>query len=65
MENKRGFNTAAAYYHSQTPSLAAEYRQKLEKVWTGDSMAKLAEEGDKLVQSGVEMIKKFPEVVNV
>ena len=30
-----------------------------------DSMAKLAEEGDKLVQSGVEMIKKFPEVVNV
>jgi len=29
-----------------------------------DSMAKLAEEGDKLIQSAVEMIKKFPEVVN-
>jgi hypothetical protein len=29
--------TAAAYYHSQTPSLAAEYRHKLEKIW--DNMA--------------------------
>ena len=27
--------TAASYYHSQTPSLAAEYRQKLEKIWNG------------------------------
>ena len=30
-----------------------------------DSLEKLAAEGDKLVQAGVEMIKKFPEVVNV
>ena len=30
-----------------------------------DSLAKLAEEGDKLVQAGADMIKKFPEVVNV
>jgi probable nitrogen fixation protein len=29
-----------------------------------DSMAKMAEEGDKLVQAAVDMIKKFPEVVN-
>ena len=27
--------TAASYYHSQTPSLAAEYRHKLEKIWDG------------------------------
>ena len=26
---------AASYYHSQTPSLAAEYRHKLEKIWQG------------------------------
>jgi len=30
-----------------------------------DSLSKLAEDGDKLVQAGVDMIKKFPEVVNV
>ena len=30
-----------------------------------DSLAKLAEEGEKLVQAGAEMIKKFPEVVNI
>jgi probable nitrogen fixation protein len=29
-----------------------------------DSLAKLVEEGDKLVASGVEMIRKFPEVAN-
>ncbi len=29
-----------------------------------DSMAKMAEEGDKLVQAAAEMINKFPEVVN-
>jgi probable nitrogen fixation protein len=29
-----------------------------------DSLAKLAAEGDKYVQSGVEMIAKFPEVAN-
>ena len=37
--------TAASYYHSQTPSLAAEYRQKLEKIWnggSGDAMTRLA-----------------------
>ena len=36
---------AASYYHSQTPSLAAEYRQKLEKIWsggTGEAMTRLA-----------------------
>jgi len=27
--------TAASYYHSQTPSLAATYRDKLMKVWNG------------------------------
>lgn len=27
--------TAASYYHSQTPSLAATYREKLMKVWSG------------------------------
>ena len=27
--------TAASYYHSQTPSLAAEYRERLMKVWNG------------------------------
>lgn len=27
--------TAASYYHSQTPELAATYRAKLMKVWTG------------------------------
>ena len=32
--------TAASYYHSQTPSLAAEYRHKLEKIWdTGQGAA--------------------------
>jgi hypothetical protein len=37
--------TAASYYHSQTPSLAAEYRQKLEKIWNngdGASVTRLA-----------------------
>ena len=29
-----------------------------------DSMAKMADEGDKLVTAAVDMIKKFPEVVN-
>lgn len=29
-----------------------------------DNMGKLAEEGEKLVQTGVEMIKKYPEVAN-
>ncbi|NNM57776.1 NifX-associated nitrogen fixation protein [Acidocella sp.] len=29
-----------------------------------DNLAKLAEEGDKYVQAGVEMITKFPEVAN-
>lgn len=29
-----------------------------------DSLAKLAEEGDKFVASGVEMIRKFPDVAN-
>ena len=29
-----------------------------------DSFAKLAEEGDKLVQAGAEMINKFPDVAN-
>ena len=35
---------AASYYHSQTPSLAAEYRLKLEKVWNaaGDTATRLA-----------------------
>jgi hypothetical protein len=27
-----------------------------------DNMAKLAEEGDKYVQAGIEMISKFPDV---
>jgi len=31
--------TAASYYHSQTPKLAAEYRDKLMKVWTGPARA--------------------------
>lgn len=31
--------TAASYYHSQTPSLAAVYRDKLMKVWTGSGAA--------------------------
>jgi len=31
--------TAASYYHSQTPKLAAEYRDKLMKVWTGPGRA--------------------------
>ncbi|MDA8231557.1 MAG: transglycosylase SLT domain-containing protein [Magnetospirillum sp.] len=29
--------TAASYYHSQTPKLAAEYRDRLMKVWSGAS----------------------------
>ncbi len=29
-----------------------------------ETLAKLAEEGDKLIASAVEMIKKFPEVAN-
>jgi probable nitrogen fixation protein len=29
-----------------------------------DSLGKLAEEGEKLVNSGVEMIQKFPDVAN-
>ena len=29
-----------------------------------DSLAKLAQEGEKLVAAGVEMIEKFPEVAN-
>ncbi len=28
--------TAASYYHSQTPSLAAAYRERLMKVWNGN-----------------------------
>jgi len=31
--------TAASYYHSQTPSLAAEYRERLMKVWNGSGAA--------------------------
>lgn len=30
---------AASYYHSQTPHLAAAYRQRLLKVWDGDDLA--------------------------
>jgi hypothetical protein len=29
--------TAASYYHSQTPSLAAAYRERLMKVWNGSA----------------------------
>lgn len=29
--------TAASYYHSQTPSLAAAYRERLMKVWNGSN----------------------------
>jgi probable nitrogen fixation protein len=29
-----------------------------------DNLAKLAEEGDKFVKSGIEMIEKFPDVAN-
>jgi hypothetical protein len=32
--------TAASYYHSQTPHLAASYREKLMKVWNGGGSAK-------------------------
>jgi hypothetical protein len=32
--------TAASYYHSQTPSLAAIYREKLMKVWNGGGSSK-------------------------
>jgi hypothetical protein len=32
--------TAASYYHSQTPHLAAVYRDKLMKVWNGGGSAK-------------------------
>jgi hypothetical protein len=32
--------TAASYYHSQTPSLAATYREKLMRVWNGGGSAK-------------------------
>ncbi|MBC7953067.1 MAG: transglycosylase SLT domain-containing protein [Rhodospirillaceae bacterium] len=32
--------TAASYYHSQTPSLAAIYREKLMKVWHGGGSSK-------------------------
>lgn len=32
-ESTNHWLTAASYYHSQTPSLAAEYRHKLEKIW--------------------------------
>jgi hypothetical protein len=31
--------TAASYYHSQTPSLAAAYRERLMKVWNGSGAA--------------------------
>ena len=34
--------TAAAYYHSQTPGLAAAYRERLMKVWRGDGAEELA-----------------------
>ena len=34
--------TAASYYHSQTPKLAAEYRDKLMKVWGGSGQTALA-----------------------
>ena len=34
--------TAASYYHSQTPKLAAEYRDKLMKVWTGPARTAVA-----------------------
>lgn len=34
-ESTNHWLTAASYYHSQTPSLAAEYRHKLEKIWSG------------------------------
>lgn len=33
-ESTNHWLTAASYYHSQTPSLAAEYRHKLEKIWS-------------------------------
>lgn len=34
--------TAASYYHSQTPSLAAAYRERLMKVWNGDVRVAMA-----------------------
>lgn len=34
-ESTNHWPTAASYYHSQTPSLAANYRSKLMKVWNG------------------------------
>ncbi len=36
------WSTAAAYYHSQTPSLAAAYRERLMKVWRGGGETELA-----------------------
>ena len=41
--------TAASYYHSQTPSLAAEYRERLMKVWNGEGGGD--EDGDTRVAS--------------
>ena len=34
--------TAASYYHSQTPKLAAEYRDKLMKIWNGSGRVAVA-----------------------
>ena len=43
--------TAASYYHSQTPKLAAEYRDKLMKVWNGSGRAAAAPPTAKLKPS--------------
>lgn len=38
-----GWMTAASYYHSQTPSLAAAYRGRIAKIWNGpDTGVRLA-----------------------
>jgi hypothetical protein len=38
-EATKHWPTAASYYHSQNPTLAATYREKLMKVWTGAAAA--------------------------
>lgn len=46
--------TAAAYYHSQTPELAAEYKAKLMKVWTDAPTMALAS----AAPSGLSMARR-------
>jgi hypothetical protein len=55
--------TAASYYHSQTPSLAAAYRERLVKVWNGTGSA--STQVASAVPRGVKPVPSAPSLTAV